>query len=209
MGRARTVAAALAVVLLATLTGCGAGATDAEEENPWAADIQRQYERTDNALVKSILEDGKITDAEIEEFMEEYNTCLAEYGLSTTYDREGSYETLVDQYSRHTGEEMQQYNEECRESSGYYDLIPLDENILGNPEHLSADELHKLTYDCRKRHGLIDEGMTFEEYKDILLQKPDSSGEDPLKNSVFGKYYTDADSETTQQWNACESDPSN
>ena len=116
MGRARTVAAALAVVLLATLTGCGAGATDAEEENPWAADIQRQYERTDNALVKSILEDGKITDAEIEEFMEEYNTCLAEYGLSTTYDREGSYETLVDQYSRHTGEEMQQFCI-CKEKS--------------------------------------------------------------------------------------------
>lgn len=209
MGRTRTVAAALAVVLLAALTGCGAGGTGAEEENPWAEDIQRQYEQTDNALVKSILEDGKITDAEIEEFMKEYNTCLAEYGLSTTYDREGSYETLVDQYSRHTPEEMQQYNEECRESSGYYDLIPLDENILGNPEHLSADELHKLTYDCRKRHGLIDEGMTFEEYKNALIPQWDGTGENPIENGVFGEYYTDMNSEASQQWDACESDPSN
>ena len=209
MRKARTVVAALAVVSLAAFAGCGAGGADSEEDNPWAADIQRQYERTDHALVKSILEDGKITDAEIEEFMAEYNTCLAEYGLFATYDRENRYETLVDQYSRHTGEEMQQYNEGCRESSGYYDLIPLDEEILGNPEHLSADEQHRLIYDCRKRHGLIDEGMTFEEYKDILMPQWDGTGENPFENGVFGKYYTDADSEATQQWDACESDPSN
>ena len=167
------------------------------------------HDKTDNALVRSILEDGTITDAEIEDFMSSYNECLSQYNLSVTYDRENSSESLVDQFSQYTPAQTTERDEKCKNSTGYYELIPLDEQMHSNPTNLSNDERFRRIYDCRKRHNLMDDALTFEEYRQLFDQQTVPSAEDPLAKGPLAKYYGDADDNdpAVQQWYACSTNP--
>lgn len=211
MVRAKILATILCLVMGLSLGACGSPsqqATDGNSDsNPWSAEIQRVQERTSNKLVRGILEDGTITDAEIQEFMDSYNSCLAKYDLSTSYDRDNQYETLSDQFSQYSPEQMTQYNEECRKSTGYYDLIPLDENMHSNPKNISNDKQLQKIYDCRKQHKLVDEHMTFSEYRNIFREHLGTETGTPPANSPLAKYYGDGVDESdpdVQQWFACE-----
>lgn len=205
----RVIALVLCLATGLALGSCASSPGQADNgstSNPWSSEIQRIRARTDNELVRRILEDGKITDAEIQEFMDSYNTCLAKYDLSTTYDRENQYETMTDQFSQYSADQMTQYNEECRQSVGYYDLIPLDENMHSNPRNLSNDDALRTIYECRKRHHLVDANMSFAEYRNTFREQSNDDG-NPLANGPFAKYYAqNADESDTdvRQWFACE-----
>lgn len=183
--------AALLLVAAVPLSGCGTAAAD--KESPYHEEIQRTLEHTDNDMVKSILADEKITDAEVNEIMEAYNECLAPYGLKNTYNRAEQYESIVDQFNQYSPEENQKINDKCRKKSGYYDIIPLDQSMQTNPRNMSQDKLSQKIYECRKRHGLIDKGMTFKEYQEMDANP--STG-------PFYKYYNESSPEATQ-WRDC------
>ncbi|WP_291532859.1 hypothetical protein [Bifidobacterium sp. UBA6881] len=196
----------LAVLILASCSN-GAASTD-KTTNPWRTEIQRMYSRTDSDLVREILRDGTITDAEIEEFQESYNKCLAQYDLSSSYSREDGSESVSDQFSQYTPDQLNEHVDQCRTKTGYYELIPLDQEIHANPNHVSEADSKRKIFDCRKRHGLLDADLSYEEYQKIMEAKPDSSGRDPLLDTPFGKYYEDTESEEAQQWFACETETS-
>ncbi|NMM94859.1 hypothetical protein G1C95_2047 [Bifidobacterium sp. DSM 109957] len=209
VSKARMVLPVLCLVMGLTLTGCSNGGGEGQKSaNPWSAEIQRIESRTDNDMVRAILKDGSITDAEFEEFMESYNQCLAQYDLTSSYSRDDGSESVADQFSQYEPDQLSEKIEQCRNQTGYFDLVPLDQQMHANPDNVSDDELQQKVFECRKRHGLIDSGMSIEEYKDIMGATSDSTDSDPLANSPFADYYQDTDSADTQQWFSCETDPS-
>ncbi|MDR1033487.1 MAG: hypothetical protein LBL41_01785 [Bifidobacteriaceae bacterium] len=147
------VAFSVALMLAILLSACSAGeaADTSTSVNPYAEEFDRLRTTATNDIQHTILEDDKITEAEIQEVTEMFKTCLKEHDVffaSYKYFR-------VD-----VAAEKPDLAEECRNSS-VGELQSLYEMTVINPEKLENDEL---TYKCLLRRELIPKDLTYDEY---------------------------------------------
>lgn len=186
------------------LMNCACGqstAHDAEPQftGPYAAEFQKNYEETDNDLVKGILRDSQITDAEFEEFKTAYASCMESHGIQWQYlDGQGEQSSPIGQTDL-SQETLRSASDDCSAQTGYMDIVPLYQSLHNNPDNLSQDELMKLTLACLQRHDLARQDMTFQEYKDIY-------GDNDRFTSEFGKYM-DSSSPDSQRFYECQQHP--
>lgn len=197
--------AVLAAAVLA-IGGCGAGGGDGGDGGATAAPpasgapseyAYRQYadvianlrDTSTIEAVRQILADGRISESELAQLATDYQRCVAEAGVTWTPDGDGLTGTWGD--GGVMSAEQSQAVHDCGASTGYDDIKGLYAQMRVNPDNLSAEEYNAQSLQCLKDHGLIDEGMSNQEYEDMV------EGVVPGANDMYEQYlgrYIDASS---------------
>ena len=200
-----TIVGAVAVCAgILALGACGQdGAQDAAPQftGPYAAEFRQLYEEAPSDLVKGIVEDSQITDAEFEEYSQQVASCMEDQGYVWSYDpTQGTSTGAADSSTDMDVDAVNAATASCTAEIG--DLTELYGLLHTNPDHLEGDELNRLTLDCLKRHGLADENLTLHEYAAILQDH------DRYQNA-FGQYSDPQSSPDYNTFYACTTDPVN
>lgn len=205
----RRMRVALVVAMTLFVSGCSASNDAAGDATatpspsftgPWAAEFAQAYSQAQTDFGRSVLEDGDISEQEINEMYSREVQCLKSKGYDAEYTDEGM--SFKSKDSSVTPSQMDADDAECRAQSDDGVLGPLYANYHGNPNN---EDGAQVLLRCFQRHGLAEETMTVDEFKQIVSD-PDRD------NEVFGKYFdetrTDYDSTKSPEYWACNSDPS-
>lgn len=130
--------------------------------------------------VKQILADGRISESELAQIATDYQQCVAKAGVTWTPDGNGLTGTWGNG-GLTTGDQSQDVHE-CGVDTGYDDITGLYVEMAVNPDNLSIEERNAQSLQCLKDHGLIDEGMSDQEYEDMV------EGVEPGANGMYEEY---------------------
>ncbi|WP_169275466.1 hypothetical protein [Bifidobacterium moraviense] len=121
----------------------------------------KNYDESTNPLVKGILKDGVITEAEMSEFADAMSTCVfdADPRLRWSWTEDGGESLHADAGVEVVAEHSNAVMQQCYEKTDYMHIMPLHDFISNNPDNLSADEYNTKILECMKSHGLIDKNM--------------------------------------------------
>ncbi|MEE1295644.1 MAG: hypothetical protein UHD09_02065 [Bifidobacterium sp.] len=204
----RVIAGVLALAAITTLSACGQQQTTAEPvafdmEHPNfsganAATYQHAWENTDSDTVRKMLIDEVITDAEFEEARRQYTLCMEDKGYTVEF-----YGDKGERSERGSADKVDLIEDDikqCQAQTGL-DYIELLHGLNGyDPGQDTVEPL----LDCLKRHGIADQDMTAEQYKDIV-------SDTAMDAYHFGKYFdqtrADYDAEKSPAYWACNTDP--
>ena len=171
------------------LAGCGghsANYNDPLFSGPWAADFRQAYNKTEDPFLKSVLEDGVISDEEFSEVKQAYLKCMESLGFAgVTINDDGSGGFTPPQGADFTPEEINGMDKGCLEESGVITILPLYNGPRVNPDNIPFETLMA---DCLVRFG---------------LESPGYSGNDYLKDFQDGLW------DGNPQFRACQADPLN
>lgn len=131
-------------------------------QGPHADAFRRSWEQAGTELAKRILEDCRITDAELAEIFDAQNTCLAPYGLAVS---KGQLSQVRGEML--SADEMNDRNTECAEKTDLWSVESLYDDIHDNPDNLDADAMKRAEYECLRRQDLLPEPITEQEYLDM------------------------------------------
>lgn len=166
---ARLIAAlACGVVAGLTVTGCTGADRDTGTAasqppaftGPFAAEYTEAWQKSETPEVRTILEDGRISDQEWSQVLKTLDDCLTESGVTlVAYDEhDGSYEADVGEMSGDTANERMGI---CEKVSGEAWVGRLYRAQTTNPENIPETQL--LT-DCLIRNHAVPESYTVEQY---------------------------------------------
>lgn len=130
--------------------------------------------------VKQILADGRISESELAQIATDYQQCVAKAGITWTPDGNGLTGTWGNG-GLMTGDQSQDVHE-CGVDTGYDDITGLYGEMVWNPNNLSIEERNAQSLQCLKDHGLIDKGMSDQEYEDMV------EGVEPGANGTYEDY---------------------
>jgi hypothetical protein len=132
-------------------------ATDMPEfSGPWKDDFSKAYAHTSVSIVREILCDGVITEAEAAEINDRFRECLEAAGLTEV--RISEYGQLG--ISIPPGSDAATVNAQeraCEDDTGWFPVNMLYNNVRTNPDNVDKDQL---TADCLVRLGLRPEGYS-------------------------------------------------
>lgn len=215
--RITTLGATLTVC--AALAGCGIGATNANGTGnggdtggtvtgngatptftgPYASDFAQAYRDAPTDLARSILKDGRITDAEIQEIYDAYNTCLEPYGMQSTYTTEEG-ETTGQYRGSLSNDEQLKVMEQCHAKTGADSIASLAASMTDNPDNLDVEAMYRATYRCYVKHDLLPAPISEDDYISTMTPVGAKGDNDAIQANItremdfFGAYYeTDAD----------------
>ena len=161
--------------------------------------FQKAYDMAQSDVVRKILIDEHITDAEFDQVREMYANCLGEKGYEVEFEGDAGAR------SEHapvgiSGEQALKDAEQC-EAQTALPYIEILHNVEGSA---SGEDTVTPLVNCLKRHGIADETMTAEDYKRIVTD-PD------LDDEYFGQYFneqrTDYDAAKSPAYWACNANP--
>lgn len=210
--RITTLGATLAIC--AALAGCGIGATNANGTGnggdtggtvtgngatptftgPYASDFAQAYRDAPTDLARSILKDGRITDAEIQEIYDAYNTCLEPYGMQSTYTTEEG-ETTGQYRGSLSNDEQLKVMEQCHAKTGADSIASLAANMTDNPDNLDAEAMYRATYRCYVKHDLLPAPISEDDYISTMTPIGAKGDNDAIQANItremdfFGAYY--------------------
>lgn len=166
---------------------------------PYADDFKREYDKAPTDLARGILRDGKITDAEVQEVYDAYNTCLEPYGLQATYSADAG-ETVAQYRGSLTDDEQLDIMKQCHAKTDAGNISSLYVSMRRNPERLDTEAMYRATYRCLVKHDLLPAPISEDDYISTMTAigaKGDNAGiEANLKREMefFSAYYqTDFD----------------
>ncbi|WIE65446.1 hypothetical protein DEI99_002620 [Curtobacterium sp. MCLR17_036] len=130
---------------------------------PWADEFRSALDHGVSDSEASMLSDGKVTAAELEEAHEGVRRCLADSGLGIEYDPDGGFslQALNGKYPDDYFERSDPVLRACEERYDEY-VTYLFEQTRRNPERLDEAEI---TVPCLQRAGLVDRGYTEEQWR--------------------------------------------
>ncbi|WP_169275467.1 hypothetical protein [Bifidobacterium moraviense] len=197
-------------IILMPLCACGfsdASSSDdgpaVDPSHPYALEFRNSYARATNPLVKGMLRDGEISEAEINEFADVFAQCMSDKGLDWSWSNGEGETILLGKDSNITTEQMLEREQQCYDETDYMNIMPLYTSINGsNPNNLSSDDFNKQVLQCLKDNGLIDRdldpdyflsfysapgGFNSSEYKRYItpLQDEHDPGYDAAKSERF------------------------
>ena len=146
--------------------GGGTGATPGGEEptfsGPYAADYQKAYGEAPSDLVRNILRDGEVSEAEVQEMVDAFNVCLEPFGLQAAADANGS--SLTQFRGSMSDADQLATQRECDTKTGFTSVISIYQQTSTNPDKLDGVALDRKVYQCLKKHDLLPEPISEEEY---------------------------------------------
>lgn len=208
----RAAAAAAALALL--LAGCGGAAQDTTQSStqaataaaspsftrPWASEFTNAYSKAQTDFGRSILADGDISAQEMEEVETKYYSCIEDQGYIVKRTSEGADVSRADGTLDQAAYESTAAS--CDAESDESVIGSLYANYHGNP---NREDPAKILLSCLKRHGLADQSMSVDEFKQTLTDSD-------KRDAAFGKYLdntrSDYDSAKAAEYQACNADPS-
>ncbi|MBT1163549.1 hypothetical protein [Bifidobacterium felsineum] len=226
-------AAVLACVMLAACgspsnIGNDSATTSANGEpifsGPYAAEFKQEYEKAPTDLVRNILKDGKITQAEVQEVYDVYNKCLEPYGLQATWSVEQG-ESMGQFRGSMSDDEQRKIMDQCHAKTGAGNISSLYVTMQSNPDHVDQVDLERKVYQCYVKHDLLPSPISENEYMSTLSTvglTDKSQFEANLKrwHEFFGEYMSttfdgqpnpnykyDQNSAKGQQFWSCQQDP--
>lgn len=132
-------------------------------EGPYAAEFAAAMAQTNSDYVRSMLEDEKITVAEIKDAQGQFISCLADAGIEGFFESNGfGYDnlTIVGEQS----EEDKQAENECHfQWLGTAERL-FNEQII-NPNN---EDLDSLIAQCFVRKELVPNGFTGKDFKELM-----------------------------------------
>lgn len=155
----------LVMVSSMILAACGDAVADDEPsiapDNPYAAEFTGNYNEATTPLVKGILKDGVITEAEMNEFADMFGKCVADIDNRLEWSwTESDGETVhVDAGDAVDTNRVSEVLTQCHEKTDYDHIMPLHDFISNNPDNLSADEYNTKILECMKSYDLVDRNM--------------------------------------------------
>ncbi len=220
----RGAGAAAAAMLLVSLGACGSAGSDGAApssdpttakaavkasdgtvfEGPYATMYRDGYEDAKTDLAKGILKDGKITDEEWEEAKNALIACAAEKGVTVKFENSQTSAMSWKAPAGTSDDDFKKMGEDeraCETSTDFEAISAIVDFSANNPnnEDLTGDVVK-----CLVSNGLAGDGMTAEEYKQIM------SDEDRMANT-FGRYTDPSrpeyDSAGAQKFESCHDDP--
>ena len=204
VGWRRIVTAAILPPLFLGLAACGQTSTgdgrsaDGGEPSfsgPYAAEFTRTYEQAPTDLARNILKDGRITQAEVQEIYNAYNTCLEPYGLQASWSVDQG--ETVGQYRGTLSDEKQfEIMDDCQATTYAGAVSSLYATMSRNPDNIDQETLARKTYQCYVKYDLLPSPISEDEYM--------SATYDGQPNPNY-KY--DGESEKGRQFWACNQDP--
>lgn len=212
--RRRITVIGAALAICAALAGCAAGGTstgaaagkDTSADGgtptftgPYADEFKREYDKAPTDLARGILRDGRITDAEIQEVYDDYNTCLEPYGLQATYSADEG-ETVAQYRGSLSDDEQLDIMKQCHAKTDAGIISSLYVSMRNNPERLDVEAMYRATYRCLVKHDLLPAPISEDDYISTMTAvgaKGDNAGfEANIKREMefFSAYYqTDFD----------------
>jgi len=133
----------LLTIGVTVLSGCTPGTEESAPvgfEGPWAAEFEASYAATDSEFVRSVLEDGVITDQEYAEMFERFRSCLRTAGITVTdVGSDGSFST---HFPESLGPDAaNDATKRCSVEAGENHISSLYHFVARNPQHLDEAEM--------------------------------------------------------------------
>lgn len=154
--------ACVALTVTALLTGCssdpGSGTDNGSFEGPWASSMAAMSEEGTD-FVKSVLEDGVITDMEYQESLKTVEECYASHNATVSYDKYG-FETVESLDGKSDPLEIMGT---CARADG--GIVLLYDQMRRNPDNQSEEELLAA---CLVRTGVVDKGFTAKDFIEAI-----------------------------------------
>ncbi|MCL2736764.1 MAG: hypothetical protein FWD75_09100 [Propionibacteriaceae bacterium] len=186
------------LLLAALLSGCsGAVAPSSDFSGPWADEFRQAYEGSTNTTAKAALQDGTITDAEIQEIKNMQVSCLEALGCTVfELNMDGSSNIAPPQQAGETADVIRkrenQLEIQCDTQTEWSTISFLYTSTRRNPEHLDA---YTLMSECLVKVGLAPAGYTPEQYKA------------DYESDTFIPYLENQETPEGQKFKACNLDP--
>ena len=191
-----------------TLTGCGRTSTSSPVDfdknhvafsGPNSITYEKAYNFTQSDVVRRILIDEHITDAEFDQVRQMYADCLGEKGATVEY--EGTDGRRSERFPPGVSvDQIDEYIQECVADTALPYVEQLHQLDGQDPDSDSVEALVA----CLKRHDIADQTMTADDYKRIVTD-PD------LDDEYFGKYFNeqrpDYDAEKSPAYWSCNANP--
>ena len=192
-------AVAVAAILTVSLAACSPQVEPTEPgfSGPWATELQQAYENVSSPVAKAILEDGVITEEEMEEVRTAQIECLENLGcIVLELNPGGSADILPPQEGGESFEVLTQrmngLQQQCSVQTGWSIIGYLYSQVRRNPENRDGADL---MVECLVRVGLEAEGYTAEQY--IA----------DLENGHFIPYLENQETPEAQKFLQCNDDP--
>ncbi len=156
---------------LIMLTGCISGSSDALSDDrsgdavnfdgPWAEEFSSHYQRAENDFVRSVLEDGEITELEYSEVQTRFRDCLAGSGIELSEAQAGGSQELTFPESLST-DEVHRVSSECSAESGEAEIASLYWWMRYNPQN---EDQAAAVVACLLKAGSVPANYTVEQYR--------------------------------------------
>ena len=175
--------AATSIPLTLLLTACVT--TDAHRDGrergagltgPWAAEFEQALRASDSEAERAVLEDGVVTNVELQQAHQAMQACLSDAGLRIVYADEGGFEleSVDGDYGDGFADRADRVLRDCESDHDRY-VTYLYEQTRRNPAH---EDEGAITVACLIREELVDDSYTRERW---LLDSED--GEYPFDDS--------------------------
>ena len=147
------------------LASC-AHTTQAQETNAWAQEFQRIHDTASSPVVRSIVEDGQLTLAEMREVAALTNECFQRVGSPAVIqeDERGGFMNILisEPANTYPSEEIRVQSIEC-EMTYWNDLWILWDLVRLNPD---AEDFEELIVDCLNRNNLSEDTVTVQIFRE-------------------------------------------
>jgi hypothetical protein len=154
---------ALAILIVACLSGCAAVSSDTANDpsNPYSSEYEQVLAHTDSDYVKQVLGDGEITAAEFHETIASLVACLRAGGIDPLVDELESGATIIGYPS------SQEDDPAVRDCEEKWDagILQLYRAFVENPNNMTSDDLEAM---CLVQYGLAPEGFTGKDLEKLL-----------------------------------------
>lgn len=181
---------------------------------PHAATFLHDYQSVNSDLARQILKDGKITDAEWTELQNAYAECIEGYGGTVTFNSttgqvleimnsadDDRWEAKSKTADGYVTDDSTLPPTMCGVQTDFTQLSALYSDLMQYPDGYDQREEEQRIVDCLVSHGLVDEGMTVEEFEQTMQ-------DEQRQADVFGKYFDptrpDYDEEGDKQYMQCQ-----
>jgi hypothetical protein len=182
MKKWRVLCCITAMALCCSLSACSSASTQSQTtpENgfsgPYAQEFKTALKNAPDKLSKSILKDGIITEAEVDELIDQQTKCYEDAGYkNVVINRDSSMTDSAP--SSISEEESKEIRARCSgDWKGGYNVLALYSAITNNPD--KKDYMASLL-DCVKKQGFLEEDATIDDLNDEDWEKQYLDSTDP------------------------------
>ena len=146
---------------------------------PFAGEFAQTWRNNEDAFIRGIIADQRITDQEWAEVVARMKACFESEGMSVKeYNPDGSYSFDLGSHDAETGNRLATG---CEESSGVAPVGRLRISMQTNPDNRDMDEL---MHECLVRVGAVPKSYGLDDYR-----RDNSTFSFPFVTEGDKKYY--------------------